>query len=73
MVPPGATGWGIRDSVEATGAKIYSPSSSQCPANKRAGHSDRLGQKGWQFTRGAGKGWVAGDITVTCSSHSHKE
>ena len=71
MVVPGETGWSIRDSVEATVSYISSPSSSHCPASKRAGHSERFGQKGWRFYNGSE--WVAGDITVTCSKHSDKE
>ena len=73
LVPPGVTSWGIHDSVEATGGWIQSGAASECPASERAGHSDRFGQKGWQFARGDGKGWVAGDIIVSCSSHSYRE
>ena len=68
---PGTTGWSIQGAVEDAGGWIKSPASALCPANQRAGHSDRLGQKGWRFADGKG-GWVAGDITVNCSSHSYR-
>ena len=72
LVPPGKTAWSISDSVEATGGFIQSCAASECPASDRAGHSDRFGQKCWQYGLGE-KGWIAGDITVTCSSHSYRE
>ena len=64
--------WIISPSVEGGGGWISSPAVALCPASGRAGHSDRFGLKGWEFGDKDGKN-VAGNITVTCSSHSYRD
>ena len=71
MVPPGSTNWSIRPSVDSTKEWIYSPAAPLCAASERAAHSDKEGEIGWQFAKD-GK-FEAGNITVTCSSHSYRE
>ena len=69
LVPSGIVDWGVKESVESEGAVMSSGCApSMCPADPRAGTSERFGRTSWQYWDGE---WRHGDITVKCSVHKY--
>ena len=74
LVPPGYDEWGVRESVERSGAEIASCCApTMCPADPRAGRSDWSNRTSWVYRDGDKKTemWKQGDITVKCSVHKY--
>lgn len=64
FVGEGLSGWTIRSSLTATGAKIQSGRGTNSPTSPEAGPSDRLGWTNWVYWDGSN--WTEGDISITC-------
>ena len=65
LIRPDITVWSVRESVERWGAEMGSGCApSMCPADPRAGISERLHQTSWKYKDGTE--WRHGDIKLKC-------